>query len=336
MRPPSTGRSGVRWRMRSLPTRSRICAHPAWRPSLPAGRPCPRTVKPFLNGARSKVRPGWLHSGLLDSDVGVRATPYYAGALQADKRLASQGSIPVTLYVPDPLSGGGLKRVATALVANAIRSKEAGAAEADRAVLLAWGAGEIVRRSLRTSAFVMAHGRPRLGGPVRRRFLVAAIDDAAAAPPLVPSATVPRHSALIELLRLSEGESILPQVLTARTDQDSVLEVVDAQPLVAGFEPALRFRLALSHLVNDAERSAPVSMSGASLSKRQRIVFAKAPSATSVLPYIPAAGVTFTRKPRAGCQPTVGRSLYVGDSTRGYRPHALGDARGRRGDWPGC
>ncbi len=229
---------------------------------------------------------GWLHSGLLDSGVGVRATPYYAGAVQADERLATEGSIPVTLYVSDPHSRGGLKRVATALVANAIRSKEVGAAEADSAVLLAWGAGEIVRRSLRTSAFVMAHGRPRLSGPVRRRFLVAAVDDATAAPPLVPSTAVPRHSALIELLHPSEGKPILPQVLTARTDQDSVLEVVDAQPLVAGSEPALRFRLALNHLVNDEGSSAPVSMSGASLSKRQRVVFANAPSAASVSPYM--------------------------------------------------
>lgn len=222
---------------------------------------------------------GWLHSGLLGTEVGVVATPYYAGVPEAGVPAVLKSAIPAALYVPDMTAPGGLRRVAQALVANAATSATVDASIADRGALLAWGTGELLRRSLRTSALVMAHGRPTLSGPVCRGFVVAAVDDEAAASPLLAVVHHPRHSALIELMRPAEAPAVAAQVLTTRTDQDGVLEVVDAQPLVAQGEPALRFRLALNPLVDNAGRSGAVALTGAALSKRQRITFAQSAQA---------------------------------------------------------
>lgn len=233
---------------------------------------------------------GWLHSGRLGADVGVLATPYYAGVPAADPRAVMETAIPATLYVPDAAVSGGLRPLAQALVAGAAEAAIGGSPQDGRAALLAWGTSELLRRSLRTSALVMAHGLPLLSESVRRSFVVAAVDDEDAAPPLLSGGRHPRHSALTELMRPLEAPGVAAQVMTARTDQDGVLEVVDAQPLVAQGEPALRYRLALNHLVDNAGRTAALSPTGAALSKRQRITFAASTLADayphSVLPLV--------------------------------------------------
>ncbi|WP_128594097.1 hypothetical protein [Paraburkholderia kirstenboschensis] len=218
---------------------------------------------------------GWLDSGLLSAGVGVLATPYYVGVLKRGVYPVMESAIPATLYVPDAAVQGGLREVAHALVTDAAINGKDGAPDAERTALLTWGTRELLRRSLRSSALVMAHGRPTLSGPVPRSFVVTAVDDEASAPPLLSGAHQPRYSALIELMRPAEAPAMASQVLTARTDQDGVLEVVDAQPLIAEGEPALRFRLALNHIVDNAGRLAPLSSIGAALSKRQRIMFAE-------------------------------------------------------------
>jgi hypothetical protein len=237
---------------------------------------------------------GWLHSGLLSNAAGVWATPYYAGIPTASRDTGPESAIPATLYVADAAVQGGLRRAAHALVAGTKRPAAGGSTDADSGALLEWGRGEMLRRSLRTSALVIAHGRPALSVPVFRPFVIAAVDDEVLAAPLLPDAALPRHSALIELLRPAEAPAEAPpiarQVLSARTDQDAVVEVVDAQPLVVRHEPALRFRLALNHIVADAGRHAEVSAQGAALSKRQRIVFAEpeeaSPQPRNVLPLL--------------------------------------------------
>jgi len=242
---------------------------------------------------------GWLHSGLLSDSAGVWPTPYYAGIPTASRGSGPESAIPATLYVADPAVQGGLRRAAQALVAGVKRAAAGGSTDAESAALLAWGRGEMLRRSLRTSALVIAHGRPALSVPVFRPFVIAAVDDEEVAAPLLPDAGLPRYSALIELLRPAEapagGPPVARQVLTARTDQDAVVEVVDAQPLVARHEPALRFRLALNHIVADAGRHAEMSGQGAALSKRQRIVFAEpgqgSPQPRNVLPLLSPSGV---------------------------------------------
>ena len=217
---------------------------------------------------------GWLHSGRLGADVGVLATPYYAGVSAADTLASIETAIPATLYVPDAAVPGGLRPLAHALVASTAQATTGESPQDGHAALLAWGTNELLRRSLRTSALVIAHGLPLLSVSVRRSFVVAAVDDEDAAPLLLPGGRHPRHSALTELMRPQEAPAIAAQVMTARTDQDGVLELVDAQPRVVQGEPALRYRLALNHLVDKAGQTAAVWPTGAALSKRQRITFA--------------------------------------------------------------
>lgn len=220
---------------------------------------------------------GWLHSGLFAPDVGVLSVPYYAGAEDAAVDAAAGGAISATLFVPDGAVPGGLRRVAEALVASVAEPGEADAAVAgaDRAALRNWSHRELLRRSLRTSALVMAHGRPSLSAYVPRSFEVAAVDDEMVAPALQPRVAHARHSAWVELMRpMEEASSSPPQLLSARVDEDAVVEVVDAQPLAVDGEPALRFRLALNHLVSATRTAVPVGLSGAALSKRQRAMFA--------------------------------------------------------------
>ena len=296
---PETGEAGVepsRWQERRALARALdagaiadICASTT--PAEFAARlPLPGDGESLPEWSALAQAAGWLHSGLLRAGAGVLATPYYAGVLDNSAITAADGAVPVTLFVPDASIPGGVRQVAQALIADAVREQPAGAMRADSAALLKWAADEMLRRSLRASALVMAHGRPALSGVTRRRFIVAAVDDDAQAPQLPPRVEHPRHSALIELLRPGEAPAAAPQVLTARTDQDAVLEAVDAQPLVAGHQPALRVRLALNHVVDDAGRFGAVSARGAALSKRQRIVFEEPINADSdmynVLPLV--------------------------------------------------
>lgn len=220
---------------------------------------------------------GWQHSGLL-KQVGVQPTPYYAGTVRRNAAATTERAVPVTLFVPDATAPGGLRQVARALVATAgATAAVAEGAPGDRK-LLEWGASEVMRRSLRTCALVMAHGRPRLTGLVPRRSVIAATDDVTSAPPLLPDVANPRVSSMIQLLRPTDkrGDDLAPQILVARLDQDAVVEVVDAQPQIVGQDAVQRHRLVLNHLVDDRGGPAPQSPRGAAVAKRQRIEFAQA------------------------------------------------------------
>jgi hypothetical protein len=115
-----------------------------------------------------------------------------------------------------------------------------------------------------------------LSGPVLRRFEAGAVDDETPAAAPFADDREPPYSAWLGFLRPAEAPAAPPTVLTARTDQDAVLELVDAQPLVAGSGPALRFRLVLNHLVDEAGGEAPIAPAGGSLAKRVRLEAAKA------------------------------------------------------------
>lgn len=206
---------------------------------------------------------GWYETGLLAAPTEVGPTPFYAGCASANTADGPE-ALPVGLYVPDAAIAGGLRLVTRALVAGATR----GAVEQ-------WASGELVRRSLRSSALAVAAGRPELTSAVRRSFLAAALDDVDPAPPLQEQVAVPAFSHALDLLRPAEAPPAADTVppLVARTDQDAVLEVADARPVASGRQGATRFRLLLNAYV-EAAGAAGEPGPGAAVSKRQHVAFA--------------------------------------------------------------